>query len=82
MKTGPGTGGVTMYNLNRAEIPKQIIKLNQAVETLAHLDFSDMEHVRRVVSGIRWDLGEVNLELSDLLNGEAPPISEDQTRLI
>jgi hypothetical protein len=71
-----------MYNVNRAEIPKQIIKLNQAVETLAHLDFADMEHVRRVIGGIRWDLGEVNLELCDLLNGETPMVSEDQTKLI
>jgi hypothetical protein len=71
-----------MYNVKRAEIPKQIVKLNQAVETLAHLEFSDMEQVRRIVSGIRWELGEVNLELCELLNESG--ISEDpsQTRLL
>jgi hypothetical protein len=70
-----------MHNAKRAEIPKQIVKLNRAVETLAHLEYSDMDQVRRIVSGIRWELGEVNLELCDLLNEEAGPLEVTQTSL-
>ena len=71
-----------MFNAKRAEIPRQIMKLNRAVETLAHLEFADMDHVRRVVSGIRWELGEVNLELCDLLNEEEPSKESGQTTLL
>ncbi len=70
-----------MHNAKRAEIPKQIVKLNRAVETLAHLEYSDMDQVRRIVSGIRWELGEVNLELCDLLNEDGASVGEGQTRL-
>lgn len=67
--------------MKRAEIPRQILKLNRAVETLAHLEFTDLEHVRRIVSGVRWELGEVNLELCDLLNETAEPVAVTQTTL-
>jgi hypothetical protein len=71
-----------MFNVKRAEIPKQIVKLNQAVETLASLEYSDLELVRAVVSKIRWQLGEVNLELCELLNEDQTSVSENQTVLL
>ena len=71
-----------MFNVKRAEIPKQIVKLNQAVETLDSLEYSDLELVRAVVSKIRWHLGEVNLELCELLNEDQTSVSENQTVLL
>jgi hypothetical protein len=61
-----------MLDQNKREVPRQIAKLNRAVEVLAKMEFTDLEEVRRIAQGIRWDLAEVNLELSELLQDENP----------